>query len=146
MHLTLSRRLCLIALAVPLAGATIKPESVGLSEERLSRIRDTMRRHIESKNIAGAVTLVARKGQIAWFDAQGLMDIEANKPMQKDAIFRVFSMSKPVCGAAVLMLLEEGKVRLNDPVSKFIPEFKGSKVAVVQERPAGAPASGPPKY
>lgn len=146
MHLTLSRRLCLIALAVPLAGATIQPESVGLSEERLSRIRDTMRRHIESKNIAGVVTLVARKGQIAWFDAQGLMDIEANKPMQKDAIFRVFSMSKPVCGVAVLMLLEEGKVRLNDPVSKFIPEFKGSKVAVVQDRPAGAPASDPPKY
>ncbi len=74
------------------------------------------------------------------------MDIEANKPMQKDAIFRAFSMSKPVCGVAILMLLEEGKVRLNDPVSKFIPEFKGSKVAVVQDRPANAPASAPPKY
>ena len=74
------------------------------------------------------------------------MDIEGNKPMQKDAIFRVFSMSKPVCGVAILMLLEEGKVRLNDPVSKFIPEFKGSKVAVVQDRPANAPASDPPKY
>ena len=147
MHLKRTLSLCLFALAgLPLAGATVKPESVGLSEERLSRIHDTMQRHIDAHDISGAVTLVARKGQIAWFHAQGLMDIEANKPMQKDAIFRVFSMSKPVCGVAILMLLEEGKVRLNDPVSKFIPEFKGSKVAVVQDRPANAPASDPPKY
>src|SRR3954467_6326459 len=146
MHLKLPLSLCLFALAgLPLAGA-VKPESLGLSEERLSRIHDSMQRHIDAHHISGAVTLVARKGQIAWFDAQGLMDVEANKPMQKDAIFRVFSMSKPVCGVAILMLLEEGKVRLNDPVSKFIPEFKSSKVAVVQDRPANAPASDPPKY
>jgi CubicO group peptidase (beta-lactamase class C family) len=106
---------CLLAFAgLPLTGATIKPESVGLSEERLSRIHDAMQRHIDSHDISGAVTLVARKGQIAWFHAQGLMDVEARKPMQKDAFFRVFSMSKPVCGAAILMLLEEGKVRLTD--------------------------------
>src|SRR5204863_8468868 len=147
MHLKPPVSLCLFALAVmPLAGATVKPESVGLSEDRLSRIRDTMQRHIDDHDISGAVTLVARKGQIAWVHAQGSMDIEAKKPMQKDAIFRAFSMSKPVCGVAILMLLEEGKVRLNDPVSKFIPEFKGSKVAVVQDRPANAPPSNPPKY
>src|SRR5438128_5206289 len=94
--------LCLLALAgLPLAGATVKPESVGLSEERLSRIHDTMQRHIDAHNISGAVTLVARKGQIAWFHAQGVMNIEANTPMQKDAIFRAFSMSKPICGAAI---------------------------------------------
>src|SRR5438067_13422522 len=93
--------LCLLALAgLPLAGATIKPESVGLSEERLSRIHETMQRHIDSHDISGAVTLVARKGQVAWFHAQGRMDIEANKSMQKDAFFRAFSMSKPVCGVA----------------------------------------------
>src|SRR3954464_9806132 len=133
MHPKRSLRLCLFALvALPLAGAAIKPESVGLSEERLSRIHDAMQRHIDAHDISGAVTLVARKGQVAWFHAQGNMDIEANKAMQKDAIFRVFSMSKPICGAAILMLLEEGKVRLNDPVSKFIPEFKSSKVAVVE--------------
>jgi CubicO group peptidase (beta-lactamase class C family) len=132
--------------ALPLSAATVKPESVGLSEERLSRIHDTIQRHIDSHDFSGAVTLVARNGQIAWFDAQGLMDMEANKRMQKDAIFRVFSMSKPICGVAILMLLEEGKVRLNDPVSKFIPEFKGSKVAVVQDRPANSPAPDPPKY
>ena len=148
MHFKPTLSLCLLALVsgLPLAGATVKPESVGLSEERLSRIHDSMQRHIDAHNISGAVTLVARKGQVAWLHAQGKMDIEGNKAMEKDAIFRVFSMSKPICGAAILMLLEEGKVRLNDPVSKFIPEFKGSKVAVVQDRPANAPASAPPKY
>ena len=147
MHLKLPLSLWLFALgALPLAGADVKPELVGLSGERLSRVHDTIQHHIDAHDISGAVTLVARKGQVAWFHAQGSMDIEANKPMQKDAIFRVFSMSKPVCGAAILMLVEEGKVRLTDPVSKFIPEFKGSKVAVVQDRPTNPPASGPPKY
>src|SRR5689334_19561035 len=139
--------LCLFAfVTLPVARAAVKPESVGLSEDRLARIHDSMQRHIDAHDISGAVTLVARKGQIAWFHAQGTMNAETNKPMEKDAIFRVFSMSKPVCGVAILMLLEEGRVRLNDPVSKFIPEFKGSKVAVLQDRPAGAAASDPLKY
>ena len=137
----------LIALVgLPLAAQSAKPESIGISGERLSRIHDSMQRHIDAHDVSGAVTLVARNGKIVWFDAQGLMDIEAKKSMQKNATFRVFSMSKPICGVAILMLLEEGKVRLNDPVSKFIPEFRGSKVAVVQDRPANAPASDPPKY
>ena len=139
--------LCVLAfLALPVARAAVKPESVGLSEERLARIHEAMQRHIDARDISGAVTLVARRGQIAWFHSQGLMDIDGNKPMQKDATFRVFSMSKPVTGVAILMLLEEGKVRLTDPVSKFLPEFKGSKVAVMQDRPAGAPASSQPMY
>jgi len=147
MHLKPTLSLWMLAIAsLPLAGATAKPESIGLSEDRLSRIHETMQRHIDAHDISGAVTLVARKGQVAWFHAQGMMDMEAHKPMEKDSIFRVFSMSKPICGVAILMLLEEGKVRLNDPVSKFIPEFKGSKVAVVQDRPANAPASDPPRY
>jgi CubicO group peptidase (beta-lactamase class C family) len=101
MHLKPALSVCLFALAgLPLAGATVKPESVGLSGDRLSRIHDTMQRHIEAHDISGAVTLVARQGQIAWIHAQGLMDVEVNKPMQKDAIFRAFSMSKPVCGVA----------------------------------------------
>jgi CubicO group peptidase (beta-lactamase class C family) len=145
MHLKRTLSLWLFALAgLPLAAATAKPESVGLSEERLSRIHEAMQRHIDAHDISGAVTLVARKGQIAWFHAQGAMDMQAGKPMDKDAIFRVYSMSKPITGAAILILLEEGKVRLNDPVSKFIPEFKGSKVAVVEDRTA--PAGGSPKY
>jgi CubicO group peptidase (beta-lactamase class C family) len=147
MHLKSSLILCLFAfVTLPVAEAAAKPESVGLSEERLGRIHNAMQRHIDAHDISGAVTLVARKGQIAWFHAQGAMDMDANKPMQKDATFRVFSMSKPVTGVAILMLLEEGKVRLTDPVSKFIPEFKGSKVAVLQETPANAPAANHPIY
>jgi CubicO group peptidase (beta-lactamase class C family) len=146
MHLKRTLTLWLLAAGLPLVGATAKPESLGFSEERLSRIHEALARHIDAHDISGAVTLVARKGQIVWFHAQGAMDMEANKPMEKDAIFRVFSMSKPVTGAAILMLLEEGKVRLNDPVSKFIPEFKGSKVAVLQDRGANGTASDALKY
>jgi CubicO group peptidase (beta-lactamase class C family) len=126
--------------ALPLTAASIqetKPENVGLSKERLQRIGETIQRHMDARQIAGAVTLVARKGHIAHLEAHGAMDLESKKPMGKDSIFRIYSMSKPVAGAATLMLMEEGKVRLNDPVSKFIPEFKGMKVAVAQE---GTPA------
>jgi CubicO group peptidase (beta-lactamase class C family) len=128
-----------VLVALPLTAASIqetKPETVGLSTERLQRIHETIQRHMEARQIAGAVTLVARKGHIAHLEAQGAMDLDSKKPMAKDSIFRIFSMSKPIAGVAILMLMEEGKVRLNDPVSKFIPEFKGMKVAVTQERSA----------
>jgi CubicO group peptidase (beta-lactamase class C family) len=107
-----------------------KPEEVGMSSERLRRIREAIERHIDAGEISGAVTLVARRGRLVHFEAHGLMDIESKRPMQKDAIFRIASMSKPITGAAVMMMLEEGKLRLNDPVSRFLPEFKNSKVAV----------------
>jgi len=91
--------------------------------------------------VSGAVTLVARKGRLAHLEAHGLMDLESNKPMPKDGIFRLASMSKPITGAAVMMLVEEGKVRLNDPVSRFIPEFKNlNKVAVPKPGPAAGAA------
>src|SRR5215469_14074059 len=134
-------------LTVPLAAASIqgaKPEEVGFSSERLARIQQTIERHIDAHDIAGAVTLVARRGRIAQFEAYGLADLDSRKPMSKDSLFWIASMSKPITGIAILMLMEEGKVRLNDPVSKFIPEFRGLKVAMVQERtlPTGAPAQG----
>ena len=128
-----------ILLTLPLGAASIrgtKPEELGLSSERLQRIHETVQRHIDAHDISGAVTLVARKGRIGHFEAHGVKDLESKKPMTTDALFWIASMSKPVTGAAILMLLEEGKVRLNDPVSKFIPEFKGMKVAVMQEGPA----------
>jgi CubicO group peptidase (beta-lactamase class C family) len=137
-----------IIAGLPLMAASVKdtrPEEVGLSTERLGRIHETIQRHIDSHDISGAVTLVARNGRTAHFEAHGLMDLEPRKPMSKDAIFRIFSMSKPVAGVAILMLMEEGKVRLNDPVSKFIPEFKGMKVAVAQERPAGGSSGAAPQ-
>ena len=150
MNLRLKMKIALgsFLLSIPLAAASIsaaKPEEVGLSAERLGRIHETIQRHIDTHDISGAVTLVARRGKVAHFEAQGVMDLESKKPMTKDALFWIASMSKPITGVAILMLMEEGKVRLNDPVSKFIPEFRGLKVAMMQERtvPPGSPALAP---
>src|SRR5262245_24794801 len=110
---------CWMALAGPMAAATstARPEDVGLSTERLKRIGELMERQIAAKSFSGAVTLVARNGRIAHFETHGLMDLDTKKPMQKDAMFRIMSMTKPVVGVAVLMLVEEGKIRLTDPVT-----------------------------
>ncbi len=131
-------------LAWPITAATptAKPEDVGFSSERLHRINDLVQRHLTAGSFSGAVTLVARNGRIAHFEAQGLMDIEARKPMQKDAIFKIMSMTKPVVGVSIMMMIEEGKVRLTDPVSKFIPELKGLQVAVPMAGAPGAPPAG----
>jgi CubicO group peptidase (beta-lactamase class C family) len=127
--------------AVPSAS---KAEEVGFSTERLPRIHEAVGRHIEAKDVSGAVTLVARRGRIVHFEAQGLMDIESKKPMQKDSIFRLASMSKPITAVAVMMLVEDGKIRLTDRVSAFIPEFKTMKVAVAKgtNTPVQMPAFG----
>ncbi len=109
---------------------TAKPESVGLSSERLERIARAVQHDVDDKRIAGAVTLVVRRGKVAWFKAQGMMDREAGKPMPADAIFRICSMSKPITTVAAMMLYEEGKFLLDDPVSKYLPEFKDMKVLV----------------
>jgi CubicO group peptidase (beta-lactamase class C family) len=115
----------------------VKPESVGLSSERLERIAGTVQRSIDDKRIAGAVTLVSRRGHVAWFKAQGMADREAGKPMRLDTMFRICSMTKPITSLAVMMLYEEGHFLLEDPVSKYLPEFKNQKVLV-------KPASGAP--
>jgi CubicO group peptidase (beta-lactamase class C family) len=117
----------------PLAAAslpTAKPEDVGLSSERLQRIHEMVMRHVEAHDISGAVSIIARRGRIAHFEAHGMMDLDSKRPMQKDALFRLASTSKPVTAVAVLMMLEEGKLLLTDPVAKYIPEFKGTKVAM----------------
>src|SRR5215472_16299850 len=107
-----------------------RPEDVGLSTERLQRIGELVQRHLAAGSFSGAVTLVARHGRIAHHEAYGVMDLEAKKPMSKDGIFRIMSMTKPVIGVALLMMMEEGKVRLQDPIAKFIPEWKNMTVAV----------------
>src|SRR4051812_36841480 len=135
-----------IMLAVlPLSAAlnsVSRPEEVGFSAERLQRINQMVQRYIDAKAITGAVTIVTRRGKVAHFEAQGLMDLEAKTPMRKDAIFRLASMSKPVTGVAILMLIEEGKVRLTDPVSRFIPGFKDLQVAMAKPGPPGGEARG----
>ncbi len=129
--------LCALAQDLP----TAKPESLGLSPERLERIGTVVQHDIDDKRIAGAVTLVVRHGHVAWFKSQGMMDREAAKPMQPDAMFRICSMTKPITSVAVMMLYEEGRFLLDDPISKYLPEFKDPKVLV---KPAtGAPYSIP---
>ena len=103
-----------------------------MASARLPRIHETVQRYLDSGQLAGAVTLVARRGRVAHFEAHGVMDLESKTPMRKDAIFRIASMSKPVTGVAIAMLMEEGKVRLTDPVSRFIPSFKDTQVAVIK--------------
>src|SRR5579863_3164661 len=109
---------------------TSNPEDVGLSAERLKRVHALVQRYIDQGEIAGAVSLVARRGRIAHFESQGVMDLETRQPMRPDTIFRLASMTKPVTSLAVMMLHEEGRFLLDDPVSKFLPEFKNLKVAV----------------
>src|SRR5207302_240765 len=109
---------------------TAKPESTGLSSERLQRIGTVIQRNIDEKRIAGAVTLVARRGSVVWFKAQGMADAEAGKPMRPDTLFRICSMTKPITSVAVMMLYEEGRFLLDDPVSKYLPEFKNQNVLV----------------
>src|SRR5579864_6899901 len=118
----------LSALAQDLPAA--KPESVGLSSDRLERIATAVQRDVDDKRIAGAVTLVVRHGKVAWFKAQGMSDREAARAMPADAMFRICSMTKPITSVAVMMLYEEGKFLLDDPVSKYLPEFKNPKVLV----------------
>jgi CubicO group peptidase (beta-lactamase class C family) len=96
-----------------------------MDASRLALIPERMRSFVEKGTIAGAVTLVARRGEIASLDAVGYQDIEARKPMPKDAIFQIMSMTKPVTGAAIMILAEEGKLSLTDPVEKHLPEFRG---------------------
>ena len=102
----------------------VEPEAVGLSTERLSRLDKVMEAYVEQQKIAGGVTLIARHGKIAHLGSYGMMDVEAEKPMTPDTIFRIASMTKPITSVAVMMLYEEGHFRLHEPVSKFIPAFK----------------------
>ncbi len=102
----------------------VEPEAVGLSTERLSRVDKVMEKYVAQRQIPGGVTLLARRGKIAHLGAYGMMDVEAEKPMMPDTIFRIASMTKPLTSVAVMMLYEEGHFRLHEPVSKFIPAFK----------------------
>ena len=141
-------RLLLVAILLVPAGflrlsgevlPSAKPESVGISSERLARIDQVMQDRIKSKEIAGVVTMVARRGKTAHLKAYGMADIEAGIPMQTDTIFRIASMTKPITSVAVMMLWEEGHFLLNDPVSNFILAFKDVKVLPAESDNGGDP-------
>lgn len=110
------------------------PEAAGLSQARLGEATDLLKRFVAEQKIAGAVGAVARRGKLPYIEAIGLQDIAARTPMTTDSMFRIYSMTKPVTAVAVMMLYEEGRFRLDDPVSKYLPEFKDVVVAV----PGGA--------
>ena len=112
-----------------LPSLTASPREVGLSAERLERISSAAQEFIDEGQLAGAVTVVARRGKVAHFEAYGMMDIEADKPMQKDTIFRIYSMTKPIAAVGVMMLCEEGKLTLDAPASTYLPELSGMQVA-----------------
>ena len=129
--LTLAVLLPLHALAAGLPAAA-KPEDVGLSSARLALIERTLRTEVETGRIPGAVVLVARKGRVAYLTSVGLRDPNSKAPMTPDAIFALASMTKPMASVAAMMLYEEGRLLLNDPVSKYIPAM--GKMQVGAER------------
>ena len=114
---------------------SVAPNGTGLSVERLDRIGAVMKEHVDKGHIAGAIGLIARRGKVGYFETYGFQDKEAGTAMRKDTIFRMYSMTKPITGVAVMILYEEGKFYLSDPVSKYLPELGNMKVAVVETDP-----------
>ena len=120
----------LAILAVADTHAAPNPEAVGLSRERLERIDAMIERRIAAGELTGAVTIVARRGQVAHVSVHGVMDLESRRPMRDDTLFRIASMTKPIVGVGVMLMVEENKLRLDDPVSRYVPEFRNLRVAV----------------
>ena len=106
----------------------VTPEQVGLSAARLDRVRTWMNQWVDSGKLAGMVTCVMRKGELAFAEVVGKSDVARNKPMRADTIFRIYSMTKPLTSTAIMMLYEEGRFQLDDPISKFIPAFANPRV------------------
>jgi CubicO group peptidase (beta-lactamase class C family) len=121
------------------------PESVGFSSERLKRVEDQMEQWVAAKQLAGGITMLSRHNQVIEFKTYGVTDVARNTPTQKDSIFRIYSMTKPITGVAMMMLYEEGKWRPEDPISKFIPQFAGLKVYKGTDE-KGEITTEPPKH
>jgi len=110
-----------------------RPESLGLSVSRLQILSDAFKREVDKGTLPGATVMVARRGQIGWFDAIGRQGPAADAPMRHDSLFRIFSMTKPIVSVGIMMLLEDGHFLLNEPVAKFIPEFARQQVGVERD-------------
>src|SRR5215471_4588795 len=134
----------LVVLVVPVGARALpagSPEEVGFSKERLARIGQALTGQIELKSFPGAVALVARKGRVAYFEAVGQLDPKTGAPMTKDAIFRLYSMTKPFTSVAAMMLVEEGRLRLTDPVGTYLPKLLKLDVLVQTTDASGKPSS-----
>jgi CubicO group peptidase (beta-lactamase class C family) len=117
-----------------------KPSEVGLSQERLEKIMAMLRDDTSKGVVPGATLLISRHGKVAWFETAGVLDPGTKAPMTRDAIFRIYSMSKPITTVTAMTLFEEGKIALQDPIAKFLPDFAPSKLKVGVEKPD--PAGG----
>ena len=104
------------------------PESVGFSSQRLNRVNKMMQGYIDDGKLASGLTMLARRGETFHFEPYGVLDLESGTPVERDTLFRIYSMTKPITSAAVMMLYEEGHFSLDDPVGKFIPELASMKV------------------
>ena len=112
--------------------ATAPAEQVGMSKQRLDRIQEVFKKEADENRLPGAVVMVARKGKLVHMSATGFQDKDAGKPMAFDSVFRIYSMTKPLVSVGMMILVEEGKVQLTDPVSKFIPAFKSQRVSAAK--------------
>jgi CubicO group peptidase (beta-lactamase class C family) len=130
----LATSLSVSALAQSLPKAA-SPEEIGISTQRLKRLSAAFQSDVDKDLIPGAVVLIARDGKVAFFDAFGFQDREKRIPMKADSIFRIASMTKPITSVAVMMLVEEGKIQIDDPLSFYLPEFKELKVGVEKVAP-----------
>lgn len=139
----------LLAFFVTQAGAAelaaARPESAGMSSARLAHLTSGMKELADQGQLSGVVTMVARDGRLVHFETAGKRDVSSGAPMKKDSIFRIYSMSKPITGVAMMMLFEQGKWQLNDPVSKHIPEFANLQVAKINPQ-SGAVTRVPPDH
>lgn len=107
-----------------------KPDGLGLSPARLQRLADAFKREIDNGTTPGVVSMIARRGQIGWFEAQGRQSPASDAAMTRESIFRIFSMTKPIVSVAIMSLVEDGHILLNDPLAKYIPEFANTKVGI----------------
>src|SRR5262247_4589372 len=130
---TISTAVAAFAQSLPSA----KPEQVGLSSERLQKITEVLKADVDKRVIPGAVVLVARHGKVAFFETVGVRDPATKVPMTKDTIFRIYSMSKPITSVSAMMLWEDGRFNLSEPVSNYIPQMGDLKVGVEKHDPSG---------
>jgi CubicO group peptidase (beta-lactamase class C family) len=130
--LTAAAAAALAIVALTRAHAATNPEDVGLSRERLARIDAMIERRIAAGDLTGAVTIVARRGQVAHVSIHGVTDLETRQPMRANTMFRIASMTKPIVGVGIMMMVEENKLHLSDPVARYIPEFANLRVAVAR--------------
>jgi CubicO group peptidase (beta-lactamase class C family) len=127
------KTVCLLLLSLSLSSGAAElefanPESVGFSSERLGKINEFVRRDIDDGKLVGVVTMVARDGKIVHYESSGTYGLDNERPIDKDALFRIYSMTKPITTVAMMMLYEEGRFQLGDPVVKYLPEFENQKV------------------